>query len=277
MFVNGTFNFLFQPDPENGIWVLPQNMGDVDFEQLNSSGINNIYLHSAAVDEFSQEEIESWIQQANAYGIKVHIWVPIFYDDSGWVLPEDTNGVINQGYINEKLDKISYYSQIKGISGVQLDYLRFPGGAESYPNSNEVLNDFAHQARDRVKDVNSSLIVSITIMPETYWTLFESHNDYGQDYRELSSVADVVVIMMYKGNYNQDSSWIQDRTSWFVKNSRGAQVVIGLQTYESESYALPLSSYELSNDAQAALDGGAGGISLFRAGLINMFNVTALE
>lgn len=277
LFLTGFFTDLSFKEPEDGIWILPQNMEDVNFALLKNNGIDNIYLHSSAVDEYGKEEIESWVQSASMYGLKVHIWVPVFYEDGSWVEVEDKDGNVNQKFIDKKLDEISDYARIRGISGIQLDYLRFPGGADNYPNPNEPLNDFAHEAHNRIKSIKPSLELSITLMPETYFTLLKDYNDYGQDYRELSSVADTVVVMMYKNNYNQDATWIKDTTEWFTSNSRGAQVIVGLQTYESESNPKPLSEAELINDIKAAFEGGAQGVSFFRSGLLNLSNVTSLQ
>lgn len=210
------------------------------------------------------------------YGIKVHIWLPVFVENGMWVSVEDSNETVNQNFINKRLDEVSELAKIRGISGIQLDYLRFSGNADDYPDPTKSLNNFAHDAHDRIKAINHSLELSITIMPETYFILLKNHNEYGQDYSELSSVADKVVIMMYKGNYNEDANWIKDRTDCFVHNSKGAQVIIGLQTYESEYNATRLSSDELTNDANAAIEGGSQGIAFFRYGLTNLVDLKNL-
>lgn len=269
-------NHVNHSNPENGIWVLPQNMNSVDFTQLKDNGINNIYLHHSAIDEKDQQEIELWIQNATLHGIKVHIWVPIFYNNGKWILPEDENGTINQTFIDQKLEDISHYAQIKGISGIQLDYMRFPENADKYPNPDKPITDFAKKAHDRIILTNPTLQLSITIMPETYLTFFKNYNAYGQNYKELSSIADNVVIMMYKGNYHEDSVWIKDTTNWFVDNSKGAHVIIGLQGYNSENNISSIPVDELSNDVKAVFDGGSNSVSLFRYKLTNIINITKI-
>ena len=95
---------------------------------------------------------------------------------------------------------------------------------------------------------------------------------YGQDIKTMTKYLDVIVPMVYKGNYNQGTSWIQKTTAAFVKQSSGAQVWTGLQSYKSDSNPTKLSSSELLKDAAAASAGGAAGVILFRWGLTNYFN-----
>ena len=100
---------------------------------------------------------------------------------------------------------------------------------------------------------------------------------YGQDVAALSKYLDVVVPMIYKGNYNAGTSWIKSTTATFVKMANGnAQVWTGLQTYVSDSNVVPLSYSNLYKDAQAAKSGGAVGVALFRYGLTAFINVNKL-
>ena len=75
---------------------------------------------------------------------------------------------------------------------------------------------------------------------------------YGQDIPVISKYLDIIVPMAYKGNYNSGTSWISSITQWFVENSNGATIWVGLQTYVSDNDITKLSASELSNDAQAA-------------------------
>jgi len=73
--------------------------------------------------------------------------------------------------------------------------------------------------------------------------------------------------MMYKGNYQQNSSWIQNTTEWFVNNSGDAKIWIGLQTYKSDFNVTKTPVKELMNDQKFAFDNGANGVIYFRWGL----------
>ena len=47
---------------------------------------------------------------------------------------------------------------------------------------------------------------------------------YGQDYAVISKYMDVVMPMIYKGNYHKSTSWITTTTQWYKTNSKGAKV-----------------------------------------------------
>ena len=88
----------------------------------------------------------------------------------------------------------------------------------------------------------------------------------------LSQYLDIVIPMVYKGNYHAGDSWIQKVTKILVKQSKGAKVWTGLQSYKSDSNLKKLSAGELMNDAFAASMGGASGVILFRFGITNFIN-----
>ena len=99
----------------------------------------------------------------------------------------------------------------------------------------------------------------------------------GQDYPTLTKYLDFVLPMVYKGNYHQNAAWIQSITKWFVDNSNGAQVWTGLQSYRSDDDITYLPVSELAGDAQAALNGGARGVVMFRWGVTNFINFNNLK
>ena len=87
---------------------------------------------------------------------------------------------------------------------------------------------------------------------------------YGQDIPTLSKYLDVLIPMIYKGNYGSGTSWIKSTTAKFVKMSKGAQVWTGIQSYRSDEDVTSLSSSELLKDYKAASSGGATGVVSFR-------------
>ena len=88
----------------------------------------------------------------------------------------------------------------------------------------------------------------------------------------MTKYLDVIIPMVYKGNYNAGTSWIQKVTSTLVKQSSGAKVWTGLQSYKSDDDLTKLSAKSLMKDADAAAMGGAYGVLLFRYGITNFFN-----
>ena len=152
-----------------------------------------------------------------------------------------------------------------GVDGVNLDYVRYPGTAYKYANGTDAITSFVADIYSTVKSINSSVAVSADLMPEGAANAYY----YGQDYAQLSQYLDYLVPMIYKGNYNEDADWIGDMTTYIVKYSGGKPVVVGIQSYESDSNQTPLSASELNQDIQAAINNGASGYVLFRYGLID--------
>ena len=253
-------------------WVRYNHMYSLDLASLASQGTKHIFLHSYAFTEYGQNSVVSWIKTANSYGINVHIWMQVFYGSGGWVRPVNDDGSFKYSYMNSKINEAKYYAGIKEIAGIHFDYLRFGGTAHYYSTSADAINYFVSQASSEVKKVNPNCLLSAAVMPEPDMMLYY----YGQDIPTISKYLDIIVPMVYKGNYEKNTAWIQETTKWFVDNSNGAQVWTGLQTYRSDNDITVLSYNELFNDAQAGLNGGARGITMFRWGLTKYINFNKL-
>ena len=259
-----------------GYWLYGSDMKSVNLNDLSSKGVTDIFLNFKAYELYGKSGVESWISSASSVGINVHMWVQAFYSgDTGWVNPVK-NGNENTAYFNQKINEIKTYSAIKGLSGIHLDYLRYSGSDENAAYKNEggtaAINSFVKQAVSAIKSVNSNLKVSCALMPETT----SSEKYYGQDYATLSQYMDIVIPMIYKGNYGSDSSWITTTTKWYVQNSKGAAVWAGLQGYNSDKDTTLLSLSSLNTDINAAYNGGASGAILFRYGMSNSANFNSL-
>ena len=194
-----------------------------------------------------------------------------FYD-GGWVSPVNKDGSYKKKLFNSIIKEAKEYASIKGVAGIHFDYLRFPGNAYKYTNGANGVTYFTKTACEALHKLNSSLIVSAAIMPEPSSNKYY----YGQDIPELTKYLDMIVPMVYKGNYGQGASWIKSVTSQFVKQSSGALVLTGLQGYVSDSNVKALSASSLTNDADYAGMGGANGVVIFRYTLFNMINFNEL-
>lgn len=263
----------------NAYWVYGEDMKSVNLKDLSSKGITDIFLNFKAYDTYGKSGVESWISAAKTNGINVHMWVQAFHtQDDGWVNPVK-NGKENTAQFTKKINEIKTYAALKGLYGIHLDYLRYSGDSSSnnaaYQNSGgtAAITSFTNQAIKAAKAINSNLIMSGALMPETS----SSAKYYGQDYDALSKSLDVVIPMVYKGNYNKDSSWITSTTKWYVANSKGAEVWTGIQTYKSDKDTIQLSASDLSTDIKAAFSGGAAGVVLFRYGISNNVNFNSLS
>lgn len=254
-----------------GYWVFGADMKSVNLASLASQGNSDIFLNYYALEAHGQSAVESWIASANKVGIRVHIWMQAFYSGGDWVNPVK-NGAVNTAFFNKKISEAQKYAKLKGVAGIHLDYLRYPGTAYKTSGGTAAINEFVKQVTTAVHNINPGIIVSCAIMPETTSNAYY----YGQDISVLSKYVDVIIPMIYKGNYGKTSSWITTTTKWFVQHSNGAKIWAGLQSYKSDSDVTKLSASELKKDTQAALDGNGDGVIIFRWGITNFINFNSL-
>ena len=255
----------------NGMWLFGKDMKAVNFNTLKKHEFKHVFLNFKAVELYGKSGVENWIKQAKSYGIKVHLWMQVFYGKGNWQNPV-RNGGIDYDLINSKVKEAKSYAKIKGVTGVHFDYLRYPGNAYQYKNSINAVNTFVKKAANAVHSVNKKLIVSAAVMPEPS----SMKTYYAQDIRTMGKYFDAIVPMVYKGNYNAGRTWIKWVTQTFDKQSSKAQIWTGLQSYRSDSSLNKLSATELMGDADAAVLGGAKGVILFRFGLFNFLNFKEL-
>ena len=252
----------------NGIWLLSMDMESVNFDKLQKLGTKHIFLNAKAIERFGKTYVETFAQEAKSHGIKVHLWMQVFFTAaSGWINPVK-NGKVNTKLINSKVKEAKTLAKVKGIGGVHFDYVRYPGNAHQYKNSVKAVNSFIKKASKAVHKVNKKLIVSAAIMPEP--SAMKKY--YAQDIPTMSKYVDALVPMVYKGNYHAGTKWIKSVTKAFVKQSKKAKVWTGIQTYKSDENLKKLSAKALMKDADSAALGGAYGVILFRYGIMNYIN-----
>ena len=238
-----------------GYWVFGRDMYNVDVPSLKSNGVTDIFLNYYAINTHGASKVQKWIEEVNKNNIHVHIWMQCFYDGE-WINP-----VTDSSIIKTKLNEVKKYLNIKGLYGIHLDYLRYPGNAYKTKNSTNTITDFVKQVRNIV---SKKVLLSCAVMPEESGDYY-----YGQDIKSLGTVVDVVIPMQYKGNYNGGDSWLVNTTKSL---SSKAKIWSGLQTYNSDEDTTKLSSNELFNDVKLCLNNGANGVILFRYGISNSIN-----
>ena len=254
-----------------GYWLFGGDMKSVNLKSLATQGTSDIFLNYYALEAHGQSAVESWIASANKVGIRVHIWMQTFYSGGSWVNPVK-NGAVNTAFFNQKISEAQKYAKIKGVAGIHLDYLRYPGNAYKTSGGTAAISEFTRQVATAVHNIDSGLIVSCAMMPETTSNAYY----YGQDISALSKYLDVIIPMIYKGNYGKTSSWITTTTKWFVQHSNGAKIWAGLQSYKSDDDVTKLSASDLKKDTQAALNGNGDGAIIFRWGITNFINFNSL-
>jgi hypothetical protein len=255
----------------NGFWLFGADMYGVDLKKMADNGVNQIFLNFYAVKLHGRDAVQNFVADAKSVGISVHIWMQAFYN-GGWILPVDDSGNFRYSLFNSIIAEAKDYASIKGVAGIHFDYLRFGGTAYKHANGVEAINYFTKQACEELHKQNPSLIVSAAVMPEPSGMIYY----YGQDIPTISKYLDVIVPMIYKGNYAQGTSWIKSTTQKFIDMSNGAEIWTGLQSYYSDDDVSKLPASELKSDSKAGIDGGAKGIILFRFGLFNLFDFNTL-
>lgn len=240
-----------------GYWIFGKDMPNVNLSKLKSNGVTDVFLNFYAVTAHGTSKVESWVAQANKNNIGVHIWVQCFYDGD-WINPAKTD-------LTSKINEIKKYTQIKGIKGIHLDYLRYPGNAHKTKNGTASITNFVK----KVRALNKNILLSCAIMPEE-----ECKYYYGQDVDAWKGTVDFVIPMQYKGNYEAGTNWLASTSKFFSKK---ITVWSGLQAYKSDEDTTLLSNSELTNDAKTCLNNGTQGVILFRYGLSPNINFSSLQ
>ena len=268
-----TFKITVKPvvPTNNGMWLFGRDMKSVNLKTLQNNGFKHVFLNFKAVELYGKSGVEEWVKTAKSYGVKVHLWMQVFYGAGNWQNPVK-NGKINYDLINSKVDEAKGYAKIKGIAGVHFDYVRYPGNAHNYPNSVKAINTFIKKATNAVHSINKKLIVSAAVMPEPSGMKYY----YGQDIKTMGKYLDAILPMVYKGNYHAGTKWIKSVTKTFEKQSKKAKIWTGLQTYRSDASLKKIPAKELMGDVRAAVNGGANGVILFRYGLYSNINFKAI-
>lgn len=252
----------------NGYWLWAAHMKKINLKSLANRGTKQIFLHVQAISSYGRSAVVSFISRAHSYGMKVHLWMQVCCVGENWVSPVNDDGSFKYGFINKKVREAKSYAKIRGVDGIHLDYMRFGGTAHKHKNAVKVINYIVKKTSVKVHKVNPNCILSVALMPEPSMMKYY----YGQDVSTLSKYTDALLPMVYKGNYHQTRGWVTSVTKAYVKDSNGAQIWTGLQSYHSDNNVRKLSQKSLVKDSKAAMKGGAKGVILFRIGISCNFN-----
>ena len=64
----------------NGLWLLSTDMHKVNLAHLKSIKVKHIFLNAKAIERFGKSTVEKFISNAGKKGIKVHLWMQVFYN-----------------------------------------------------------------------------------------------------------------------------------------------------------------------------------------------------
>ena len=127
-----------------GYWVFGKDLYNVNLETLHKKGVTDIFLNYYSFNIYTETKIKEWIAKANKYNINTHIWMQCFYDGE-WINP-----VTNKNIINTKVKEAKKYSNITGVKGVHLDYVRYPGNAYKTTNATDTVTSFVKKVKDNI-------------------------------------------------------------------------------------------------------------------------------
>ncbi|WP_286679703.1 putative glycoside hydrolase, partial [Methanobacterium sp. 42_16] len=239
----------------HGIWLNVDDVNNVNVNELLTAGITDVFVKANRISNPTyQSVLTTIINKLQGTEIRIHAWITCFVDANGdWVDPKDSE--TTDALVNAITDITTNYN----IAGIHLDYVRYPGTAYQYSGGTEAITGFVQRVYTTVKSIKAKVAVSAALMPEGAANAYY----YGQDYEQLSNYLDFLVPMVYEGNYKEDNDWITSATAYIVNHST-KPVVVGLQTYKSDSNLVALSAEEVKADIESALSGGASGFALFR-------------
>ncbi|WP_052309312.1 pseudomurein-binding repeat-containing protein [Methanobacterium formicicum] len=251
---DGTYNNV------HALWLNVDDVNNVNVNELITAGITDVFVKANRITAPTyQTVLTTIINKLQGTGIRIHAWITCFVDANGnWVDPKDST--VTDALVKTIADITTNYD----ISGIHLDYVRYPGTAYQHSGGTEAITSFVQRVYTTVKSIKTKVAVSAALMPEGAVNAYY----YGQDYAQLSNYLDFLVPMIYEGNYKEDNEWITTTTAYIVSHST-KPVVAGLQTYQSDNNVVALSAEEINQDIKSALAGGASGFALFRYGWVD--------
>lgn len=245
----------------HGIWLSVDDVKKVSADELKKSGITDVFVKANRISTpLYPTVLKSILEKLKGSGIRVHAWITCFVDQNGnWIDPN------NSKTKNSILKSITDITKNYDVDGIFLDYVKYPGTAYKHAGATNTITSFVASVYKTVKSIKPKIAVSAALMPEGAVNSYY----YGQDYGQLSKYLDFLVPMIYNGNYNENTNWIANKTSWIVKHSNGKPVIAGLQTYRSDKNLTVIPASEIKTYINSAVSNGASGYALFRYGWLD--------
>jgi len=63
----------------NGMWLFGRDMESVNLDKLQKYGFKQVFLNFKAIELYGKSGVEKWVKDAKSHGIKVHLWMQVFY------------------------------------------------------------------------------------------------------------------------------------------------------------------------------------------------------
>ncbi|WP_455644812.1 hypothetical protein [Methanosphaera sp.] len=224
-----------------------------------TAGITDVYVRcNDYSDSSSRNTLETTLSYTKDTSIRVHAAMNCFYDvsTSKYI---DPNSTTRMTFLKENIERIAKSTNVDGFC---LDYMRF-SGATSSENNHVVITKQTKELVNYIHTINKKYITSVPVMPEDA----TSSTVYGQNFKELGNILDYIMLMAYKGDYNQDNNWIAEQMTYATKEA--GNVVGILQTYKDYNNPTKLRTVsDLTSCAKRVIVNGGMGYALFREGLL---------
>lgn len=258
------------------VWMFSSSMNTKTLDDMCKAGIGHLLVNEYALESGLTSDFKKFMQEADARGQKVHVWVQCFYHGGKWtpatVIDETdasgkmTKGHMNQDAFNEIIARATSYMGVKPY-GIHFDYIRFGGSGAKYNGGGltpyDSITEFTRQVTTKLKEIDPDIVLSAALMGEKNNSIA-----YGQNCNRMSEYLDIILPMSYISSYHYSYAQNAGVATWFAENvKKGTQVWHGFSTYSSDSVGL--SAEQMYSDVQYISEHcpKVAGMGMFRYGL----------
>lgn len=258
------------------VWMFSSSMDTKALDDMCKAGIGHLLVNEYALESGMSSAFKKFIQDADARGQKVHVWVQCFYHGGTWtpatvVDEKDASGKMIKGHMNqEAFDEIiaraTSYMSVHPY-GIHFDYIRFGGSGAKYNGGGltpyDSITEFTRQVTTKLREIDPDIVLSAALMGEKNNSIA-----YGQNCNRMSEYLDIILPMSYISSYNYSYAQNASVATWFAENvKKGTQVWHGFSTYDSSSKGL--TAEQMLKDVQYVADHcpKVAGMGMFRYGI----------
>lgn len=253
------------------VWVWASDMpGLVDndaagLKAIKAKGYSHIFLSEYVFDLYAPDMVRGYIGKCKENGLAVFVDMQALYGDDGWINPVKADGSLNNTAIDNFTYRAEHYVNGYGVSGIVMDNLRFPGTAYGTRGATSAITLFCQHVHIVSQDV-LKVPLAVTLMPEKD----DNARYYGQDTKELSKHAEILIPLLYRGNYNTGRGWYAPTLEWYLNEldpSSSCEIWPAICSFVSDADDTPLTEEEMRLDLAALAEADIDGFSIFRYGI----------
>lgn len=286
-----------------GLYVEPQTkITETLVNKWIENGITDVFVKCYDInDQTKNINLNTASKIMENKTIRLHASLTAFRDEKDKALAVDDT---RTQWIKDQIEKILLTTKVQGINLEQFRYSGWKDGVK-YPSSTYVddINKRITDVINHVNSIQSNIITSMTVMPEfgiinkgdtynnskTTKTFADSlvgktwdEAFYGQNYKTLGGVVDILMPKLYKGDYavkgttDRPDSWVQIEAGHLsdaidAGTLSDDKVWIVLQTYLKDSNKTPRTKANLESTMKSLPAGKFKGVTLYREDLIDEY------